>query len=149
MVYTTTSGDRSMFLMPLIRLLNRQMFPLRATHYTYGNGNDPTDRACPPTHPEDETMVTQTINIVITSDTPNDVEAYIRDCIDNADEDWEIESADIVTEGVVTDLLEEVDDEPDDDEEAEERETEKTVEEEGTKQAPGEEPRQEPTGKEF
>jgi hypothetical protein len=88
--------------------------------------------------------VTQTISIVITSETPSDVEGYVRDCIDNADQDWEIESAEITQDGIITDLLE--DEDPSTDTATEEG-VEEAIEEEDSIQTTTEEG--EPTGKEF
>jgi hypothetical protein len=128
-----------MQLNPLIQLLNR----LR-DHLTY--------EARPPSHPEDITMtMTSTIRIVINSESPNDVEGYVRDCIDNADQEWEIESAEIETsDGVITDLLEDEEDLSDEAIEESgadaEKDEEAGTEEEDTEQTPKE---GEPTGKEF
>lgn len=98
---------------------------------------------------------TSTINIVISSDDPASVEGYVRDAIDNADQDWEVESATIETEGITTDLLEDeedLSDEPDesDDPTAQTTSEEATEEKDTTEEAPSEDAiKSQPTGKEF
>jgi hypothetical protein len=93
-------------------------------------------------------MTTVTINIVLDADSASDVEQFVRDTIDNADSTWEIDTATIESDGITTDLLEEVDDEADEeDDSAEEVAQEEAVEEEGTTKEAS--PTSEPSGKEF
>jgi hypothetical protein len=93
-------------------------------------------------------MTTVTISIVLDASVPSDVEAYVRDTIDNADSEWEIESATIESDGVITDLLEEVDDEADEEADNPEEDAEEaSSQEEGTEEKAS--PTSEPSGKEF
>lgn len=93
-------------------------------------------------------MTTVTISIVLDAASASDVEQYVRDTIDNADSEWEIESATIESDGVITDLLEEVDDEADEEADNPEEDAEEaSSQEEGTEKKAS--PTSEPSGKEF
>lgn len=97
-------------------------------------------------------MPVSTISIVINSDDPAAVEGYVRDSIENADQEWEIDSATIETDGVTTDLLEDEEDLSDEtDEVAVENQSEEETEQEidPSEEETKKEPRTEPTGKEF
>lgn len=97
-------------------------------------------------------MPTSTIHIVISSDEPEAVEGYVRDSIENADQEWEIDSATIETDGITVDLLEDEEDLSDetDEDAVANRSTEATEQEvDPSEEETEEEPRTEPTGKEF
>lgn len=93
-------------------------------------------------------MPTSTVSLVINSESPSDVEAYIRDCIDNAPEDWDLETADIETDGVITDLL---DEDPESNTSQAEGTSKAQTQEEVVEQTQDEEDPiiDQPTGKEF
>lgn len=93
-------------------------------------------------------MTTVTISIVLDAASPSEVEQFVRDTIDNADPEWEVETATIESDGVITDLLEEVDDEADEEADNPEEDAEEaSSQEEGTEEKAS--PTGEPTGKEF
>ena len=94
-------------------------------------------------------MPTSIIHMIITTDDTADVIEYVSDAIDNANQEWELETATIETDGIITDLLET--EEELDDEAEQESDTSEATEEEATQleDETEEAPRTEPSGKEF